>query len=155
VTAATHIPVKWQLAQGLLTSAQTQALGTDTFKILGVVAGGGIPSTTSSGIQFVGDVTGTNSEDTNIGARITLTSVAFAISGGVPSWSFADIVYAQAGGDDGLTRYFVIYDSSVGANDAAHPVTCIIDPGQLVSVVNGSLTIKSPSGGLITFTGGG
>lgn len=155
MAVATHIPVKWQLAQGLLTSAQTQALGADTFKGLWVVAGAGIPSTTSTGIQFVSDVTGTNTEDTNIGARVTLSGVTFAISGGVPSWSFSNITYAQAGGDDGLSRYFVIYDNTVGANDAAHPVTCIIDPGQLISVVNASLTIQSPSGGLITFTGGG
>ena len=155
MSVVTKIPVKWQLAQGLLTSAQTQALGSDTFKGLWVVAGGGAPSLTSSGIQFVGDITSSNSEDTNIGARPTLSGVTFTISGGVPAFSFTSIVYAQAGGDDGLSRYFIIYDSSVGANDAAHPVTCMIDPGQTVSVVAGSLTIAAPAGGLITFTGGG
>ncbi len=157
MAVSTHIPTKWMKAQGQLTSGQTQNLSSDTFKGLWVVAGSGIPSTSQTGVQFVSDVTGTNSEDTNIGARATLSGVTWAYDAtlGVIDWSFSNIVYAQAGGDDGLSRYFVIYDSSVGANDAAHPVTCIIDPGQLISVVNASITIQSPTGGLIQFTGGG
>ena len=54
MAVATHIPVKWQLAQGLLTTNQTIDLDGDTFKGLWVVAGAGLPSMTSSGIQFVG-----------------------------------------------------------------------------------------------------
>lgn len=158
MATATHIPTKLMKAQGQLTSAQAVNLSGDTFKMMAVVAGGGIPSTTSSGIQFVSDVTGTNSEDTNIGARKTLAGVTWAYdaSTGIVDWSFTAVVYAQAGGDDGLTRYFVIYDETVSsATDATRPVVAILDPGQLVSVVNGSLTISCPTGGLIQFTGGG
>jgi hypothetical protein len=125
---------------------------------MAVKAGSGIPSTSSSGIQFVSDVTGTNVEDTLIGARQSLSGVTWAYDAatGVVDWSFSTVTYAQAGGDDGLTRYFVIYDETQSsATDATRPVVAILDPGQLVSVVSGSLTISCPAGGLIQFTGGG
>jgi hypothetical protein len=157
MATATHIPTKLLKAQGQLTSAQAVNLSGDTFKMLAVKAGSGIPSTASGGIQFVADITATNAEDTNIGARPTLSGVTWAYdaSTGVVDWSFSNVVYAQAGGDDGLTRYFVIYDSSQGSGDSTYPVVAILDPGQTVSVVNGSLTIQCPTGGLIQFTGGG
>lgn len=158
MATATHIPTKLMKAQGQLTAGQAVNLSADTFKIMAVVAGAGIPSTASGGVQFVSNVTGTNAEDTNIGARQTLTGVtwAFDAATGVVDWSFSNVVYAQAGGDDGLTRYFIIYDETVSAGtDATRPVVAILDPGQLVSVVNGSLTIQCPTGGLIQFTGGG
>ncbi len=158
MTVSTHIPTKLMLAQGKKTAAQSVNFNGDTFKIMGVVAGSGRPDCTSSGIQFVSDVTGTNSEDTNIGARGTLAGVSFAfdVSGTACDWSFSTITYAQSGSDDGLTRYFIIYDETVSSGtDATRPVVALIDPGQLVSVVNGSLSIQSPTGGLIQFTGGG
>lgn len=157
MATATHIPTKLMKAQGQHTTGQAVNLSGDTFKMLAVVAGSGIPSTASGGIQYVADITGTNSEDTNVGARKTLSGVTWAYDGttGVVDWSFSNVVYAQAGGDDGLTRYFVIYDDTLGSTDADKPVVAIIDPGQLVSVVNGSVTIQCPAGGLIQFTGGG
>jgi hypothetical protein len=157
MATATHIPTKLMKAQGSQTSGQAVNLSGDTFKMLAVVAGGGIPSTTSSGIQYVADVTATNSEDTNIGARKTLSGVTWAFDAGAGKvdWSFSDIVYAQDAGDDGLTRYFVIYDDTLGTNDTDKPVVAIIDPGALVSAVNGPVTIQCPTGGLIQFQGGG
>ena len=157
MATATHIPTKLMKAQGAGTSGQSVNLSGDTFKMLAVVAGSGIPSTLSGGIQFVSDVTGTNSEDTNIGARPTLSGVtwAFDVSNGIVDWSFSNVTYAQNGADDGLTRYFVIYDNTVGVGDSTHPVVAILDPGQLVSVVNGAVVLQCPSGGLIQFTGGG
>lgn len=158
MATATHIPTKLMKAQGQLTANQNVNLSTDTFKIMAVKAGAGIPSTASGGIQFVADVTATNAEDTLIGARQSLAGVtwAFDASTGVVDWSFTNVVYAQAAGDDGLTRYFVIYDETQSvATDATRPVVAILDPGQTVSVVNGSLTIQCPTGGLIQFTGGG
>jgi hypothetical protein len=158
MAVSTHIPTKLMLAQGKLTANQNVNFNTDTFKIMAVVAGSGRPSCTSSGIQFVADVTGTNAEDTNIGTRITLAGVSFAFDGGGTAcdWSFSTITYAQNASDDGLTRYFIIYDETQSsATDATRPVVALIDPGQLISVVNGSLTIQSPTGGLIQFTGGG
>lgn len=158
MATATHIPTKLMKAQGQLTANQNVNLSGDTFKIMAVKAGSGIPSTSSSGVQFVSDITGTNVEDTLIGARQTLAGVTWAYDAslGIVDWSFTNVVYAQAGGDDGLTRYFVIYDETQSsATDATRPVVAILDPGQLVSVVNGSLTIQCPTGGLIQFTGGG
>lgn len=158
MATATHIPTKLMKAQGQLTANQNVNLSTDTFKIMAVVAGSGIPSTASGGIQFVSNITGTNAEDTLIGARQTLSGItwAFDASLGIVDWSFTNITYAQAGGDDGLTRYFVIYDETQSAaTDATRPVVAILDPGQLISVVNGSVTIQCPTGGLIQFTGGG
>jgi hypothetical protein len=158
MTTATHIPTKLMKAQGQLTANQNVNLASDTFKVMAVKAGGGIPSTASGGIQFVSDITGTNAEDTLIGARQSLAGVTWAYDAGtgIVDWSFTNITYAQAGGDDGLTRYFVIYDETQSAgSDATRPVVAILDPGQLCSVVNGSLTLQCPTGGLIQFTGGG
>jgi hypothetical protein len=158
MATATHIPTKLMKAQGQLTSGQACNLSGDTFKIMAVKAGSGIPSTSSSGIQFVSDITATNNEDTLIGARQTLSGVTWAYdaSTGIVDWSFSTVTYALAAGDDGLTRYFVIYDETVSsATDATRPVVAILDPGGLVSVVSNSVTISCPSGGLIQFTGGG
>jgi hypothetical protein len=146
-------------AQGSLTSGQAVNLAADTFKLVALKAGTGIPSTTSSGIQFVADATATNAEDTAIYAstRPSFTGVTWAYdaSTGVIDWSFSNLVLAQQAGDDGLTRYFAIYDGSVGTTDATFPVVAILDPGQTVSTLNGTLTIQAPTGGLIQFTGGG
>jgi hypothetical protein len=157
MAVSTHIPTKLMKAQGGLVSGQQINFASDTFMIMAVKAGSGLPSLTSSGIQFVADVTGTNAEDTLIGARQTLAGVTWAFDGGgvAVDWSFTTITYVQNGSDDGLTRYFVIYDNTVGVGDSTHPVFVVIDPGQLISVVNASLTIQSPTGGLVQFTGGG
>lgn len=157
MATATHIPTKFMKAQGAKTSGQSSDLSSTTaFHCMAVKAGSGIPSTSSSGVQFVADITATNAEDTAIGARQALSGVtwAFDASTGVVDWSFSNIVYAQAAGDDGLTRYFVIYDEA-GGTDATRIVIAIIDPGQLISAVAGSVTIQCPTGGLIQFTGGG
>ena len=157
MAVTTHIPTKLMNAQGNQTAAQAIKFGADTFQIMAVKAGAGLPNVSSTGIQFVADVIATNAEDTLIGARQTLTTVTWTNDAtlGQVDWSFANIVYAQTGSDDGLTRYFVIYDNTVGVTDATRPVVAIIDPGALVSVVAASLTIQAPAGGLISFTGGG
>jgi hypothetical protein len=160
MATATHIPTKLMFAQAALTANQTVNFNDTTagrFRIMAVKAGSGIPVLSSSGIQFVADITATNVEDTLIGARQSLTgvSLAYDASLGVVDFSFSAVTYAQAGGDDGLSRYLVIYYTGVGSADATWPVVALLDPGQLVSVVNGSLTISCPTGGLIQFTGGG
>jgi hypothetical protein len=157
MATATHIPTKLMKAQGQLTANQNVNLSGDTFKIMAVKAGSGIPSTPRPVSSSSPMSPGTNVEDTLIGARQTLAGVtwAFDAAAGVVDWSFTTVTYAQAGGDDGLTRYFVIYDETQSsATDATRPVVAILDPGQLVSVVNGALTIACPTGGLIQFTGG-
>src|ERR1700757_3429961 len=102
MATATHIPTKLMKAQGQLTANQNVNLSGDTFKIMAVKAGSGIPSTSSSGVQFVSDVTSGNAEDTLIGARQSLSGVTWAYDAslGIVDWSFTNITYAQAGGDD-------------------------------------------------------
>ncbi len=158
MAVSTHIPTKLMLAQGKLTANKNVNFNADTFKIMAVKAGAGLPDLTGTGIQFVSDITGTNAEDTLIGARQTILGNTFTldVSNTACDWSFTSIVYAQFAGDDGLTRYFVLYDETQSSTtDATRPVVAVIDPGALVSVVSGSLTIAAPVGGLIQFTGGG
>lgn len=145
-------------AQGEHTTSQSVNFSGDSFQLIAVSAGSGIPNTTSAGIQFVGDVLSGNPEDTTIydGTRPTISGVTWAYgTSGTVDWSFSNIVLAQQSGDDGNTRYFVIGDTSSGASDATHPVVAILDPDQLVTVVNGGVTIQAAAGGLIQFTGGG
>lgn len=228
MATATHIPTRQMKAQGALTSGQAVNLGSDTFRIVALKAGSGIPVTEyfsntaitgsthsnttidtlstnpvtagvlvnmaisgsgipantyitavtsasitlsqaatatasgvaltiTGGVQFVADLTLTNPEDTLISARLTLSSVtwAFDSNGTQVDYSFANIVYAQNAGDDGLSRYFAIYDSSVGSGDSTYPVLAVLDPNQLISTVNGSQTLQCPTGGLLQYTGGG
>lgn len=157
MATASHIPTKLLKAQGSLASGQAVNLASDTFKILAIKAGSGLPDLSSTGAQFVADITATNPEDTLIGARQALTGVTWAFDAtlGVVDWSFSNITYAQNASDDGLTRYFVIYDDSLGTTDADKPVLAVLDPGQLVSVVNGAAVLQAPTGGLIQYTGGG
>lgn len=156
MTVATHLCTKLMKAQGSLTSAQACNLNSDTFMALWVKAGSGIPSLSSTGIQFVADITGTNAEDTSIASRATLAGVTWAFDASTTAvdWSWTSVVYAQNGADDGLSRYWVIYDSSQGANDATHPVVLLVDPGATVSTVTGSVTVACPAGGILQFTGG-
>lgn len=158
MATATHIPTKLMKAQGSLTSGQAMNFSSDTLKIMMVKAGSGIPLTSSAGVQFVSDVTAGNAEDTNIGARQSLTSVtwAFDASLGIVDLSFANVTYALNAGDDGLSRYGVIYDETVSSGtDATRPVLAILDLGGTVSVVSSSLVLQCPTGGLVQFTGGG
>lgn len=157
MATATHIPTKLIKSQ-VIGAGPKLSFDSDVLKIMMVKAGSGIPSTTSTGVQFVSDVTATNPEDTNIGARQTLSgvTVVFDANGVQVDFSFSNVVYAQNAGDDGLSRYGVIYDETASSGtDATRPVIAILDFGQTVSVVAGSLTLQCPTGGLIQWTGGG
>src|SRR5262245_24121435 len=84
----------------------------DTFKCMLVRAGGGIPSTSKTGVQFVSDVTGTNAEVSGgTYARQTLASITLAFgSGDDVDWSFGNVTFAQdAGAGPTDARYAVIY----------------------------------------------
>lgn len=157
MTQVSHIPVKLQIAQGALTANQAVNLSGDTFKGLWVKAGSGIPNLAAGGVQFVADITSSNSEDTNIGSRPTLSGVTWgsASTTNTVQWSFSNITYSQTSSDDGLSRYFVIYDATPVGGDTASPVVLFFDPGTSVSVTASSLTLQSPSGGALQFTGGG
>ena len=152
MAAATYIPTKLKKSQ--VTSAGPQLkLDTDTLVALIVVAGSGIPSTTSSGVQYISDVTGSNAEMTYSGySRKTLTGVTVAFDGTTSTYvdfSFANITFPQAAGDPGTGRYIIIADTSVGSADSSHPVLAVCDPGGTVSSAAGDLVLSSPTGGLI------
>jgi hypothetical protein len=161
MAVTTHLPTKLLQAQGIGTANQAVNLSSGTagaFKIMAVKAGAGLPSLISSGIQFVSDLIAVNPEDVS-GAwpRTALTGITWAVDGSVNTsfdWSFSTITFAQNASDDGLTRYLAIY-SEGGGTDATRPLVAIIDPGTTLSVLAGSLTIASPTGGLIQFQGGG
>jgi hypothetical protein len=123
--------------------------------------------TVTGGVQFVSDVLATNTENptlatpgTGTSDRMALTGLTWAYASGDSitsvDWSFSNIVYPQYASDNGTTRYFALYDSSgTYTADATRPVLAILDPGAAVSVVNGSLTLQAPAGGLIQMTGAG
>lgn len=158
MATATKICTKWMKAQAQSGTGGCLNIASDTIKMMAIVAGTGAPNLTSSGVQFVSDVTSGNSEDTLIGPRKTLSGITWANDasvGGSVDWSFSTAQYAQSATDDSSTRYFVIYDDTGSTGDAQRAVMFLLDPGQSVSVVNGTLTIAAPAGGLMQYTGGG
>ena len=65
MAAATHLPSKLMKAQGSITSGQAINLSDSTagnFEALIVEAGTAIPDTSNTGIQYVADVTASNTE---------------------------------------------------------------------------------------------
>jgi hypothetical protein len=152
MAAGTFIPTTLKRSQVINAGPQVK-FDTDTLVCLIVKAGSGIPSTQSNGVQFISDVTATNTELSYAGyTRKTLAGVTVAYDAS-PSdkvdFSFSDITWAQNAADDGLGRYIIFADTTIGASDASHPVIAVCDPNQFLSVVSGSLTLQSPTGGLI------
>lgn len=163
MATATHLPQKLLSAWGEISATLGVNLDDTTaghFVCGIVVAGTGIPSTNSSGVQFISNVTAGNAELSYAGyARQALTGVTWATGADNVSvdWSFSNITWAQNAADPGTGRYgFIAYLGPSGTYaDAAAPVVAVLDFGQTVSVVNGSLVLQSPAGGLIAFTGAG
>lgn len=164
MSTATHIPTKLMKVQGAITSNQAVNFGdtTGAHWVVGIViAGSAIPSTLKTGIQYISDVTGTNTEMSYSGyVRQNLSSIVWDFDGsasGQVDWSFANITFSQQAADPGTGRYgFIAWLGGSGAfADSAAPVVAILDFGQTVSTVNGSLVLQCPSGGLIQYTGGG
>lgn len=147
----TNIPAK--LVKSQVDGSVVVDFDTDTFKAMLVVAGGGIPSTSKTGVQFVSDVTGGNAEVTGTGyARQTLASLTLAFGAGDDvDWGFADITFGQNGAGQTTARYAIIY-KDVGGADSARVVICVIDLNATLSSVTGDIVLKSPSGGLIQWT---
>lgn len=150
MAAVTYIPA--MLARSQVNGSVVVDFDTDTFICLGVVVGGGRPSTSKTGVQYISDVTATNSEVTGTGyARQTLTAVTVAFDGTATNavdWSFGNITFAQNAAGFSNARYFVIA-KDVGGADSSRPVVALIDPGATISVVGGDVVISSPAGGLI------
>ena len=127
---------------------------TDSFKCLLVRAGGGIPSTSKTGVQYVSDVTAANAEVSGgTYARQTLAAITLAFGAGDDvDWSFGNITFAQdAGAGPTDARYAVIY-KDIGGADSTRPVICIIDLNATVSLRTGDLVLSAPAGGLIQWT---
>jgi hypothetical protein len=145
---ASYIPTKLKLAQ---VSGTPINFASDTLVCLLVVAGGGLPSTTNSGVQFVTDLLSGNAEVTGTGyARQTLTSVTVANDGSVNTqvdFSHAAITFAQNAGGFTNARYVILAKNS--GSDATSQVFLVFDPNTTLSAQTGSVILSSPSGGEI------
>lgn len=153
MAVATYIPAKLVKSQ-VINAGPKISFDTDTLKMMLVVAGAGIPSTSKTGVQYVSDVTGTNAEVTGTGySRQTLggVGVAFGAGGDDVDFSFTAITFLQNAGGFTNARYGVLLKDAGGA-DSANPVLAIIDLNATISVVPGDLVLTSPSGGLIQWT---
>lgn len=149
----TTIPTKLKKSQVTNTSQQLK-FDSDTLMGLLVIAGSGIPDTSSTGIQFVQDVfSGGNTEVTGSGyARQTLAgvTVAFATSTSV-SLTFSNITFLQNAAGVTTARYLILYDATIGSGDSTHPVWAVVDPNAVQSTVTGDIIFQCPAGGLIVW----
>lgn len=152
MAVTTNVPAKAVKAQ-ILNAGPKISFDTDTLKCLIVVAGGGIPSTSKTGVQFVSDVTGGNAEVTGTGyARQTLAGVTAAFGAGDDvDLSFTPITFAQNAAGFTNGRYAILFKDTGGA-DSTNPVFAVIDLNATVSVVPGDLVLSAPAGGLIQWT---
>lgn len=152
MSVTTNIPAKLVKSQVINAGPQIK-FDTDTLKMMLVVAGAGIPSTSKTGVQYVSDVTGANAEVAGTGyARQTLAGVTVAFGAGDDvDFSFTAITFAQNAAGFTNARYGVLLKDAGGA-DSANPVVAVIDLNATISVVPGDLVLTSPSGGLIQWT---
>lgn len=152
MAASTNIPTKLKKSQVVNAGPQLK-FDTDTLECMLVKAGSGIPSTTSGGIQFVSDITGTNAEVSGTGySRQTLSSVTVAFDGSINTYvdfSFGDVNFTQSAGGFTDARYIIFYDATTSTSDAARPVIAVCDPDQTLSAVSGDVVLTCPTGGLI------
>jgi hypothetical protein len=155
MSTATFIPTKLKKSQVINAGPQAK-FDSDVLKIILVQVGSGIPSTINTGVQFVADITATNTEvsGTNY-SRQTLASVTVAFDGSVNTqvdFSFANVTYTQSGTGFSNARYGAIYDSSIGSTDATFPVLAVLDLGATFGNVSGDLVLQCPAGGLIQWS---
>ena len=161
MAAATHIPTKLLLAQGELSATAGINFHDSTsgnWQAMVVVAGSGLPGLSSSGAQFVSDITGSNAEISYSGyARVALTGVTWTADAtlGQIDWSFTTFTFPAEAADPGTGRYIVIYWKGVGSGDSSYPVAQVIDPGGVFSTATASYSVAAPAGGLMQMTGGG
>lgn len=160
MATSTSIPTKLKNSQISYAATAQYIDFTDhaggTFHCLLVVAGSGAPSVTKTGIQFVADVTGTNTEVTGTGySRQALSGVTVAYDGSVSTqvdWTFSNITFAQNAAGFTTARYAIIYTTQLGSADASYPVVAVCDLGAVQSVQSAPLVLQCPSGGLIQWS---
>lgn len=155
MATSTAIPTKLKKSQVINAGPQLK-FDTDTLKIALVQAGSGAPSVTSSGVQYVADVTAGNTEvsGTNY-ARQTLSGVTVAFDGSVNTqvdFSFSNVTYTQSASGFTTARYAIIYDTSIGSGDSTYPVIAVCDLGAAQGNVSGDLILQCPAGGLIQWS---
>jgi hypothetical protein len=147
----------------------------------GIISGGGgtnitIPPLGSSGCQYLSTVFTSNADLSGTGYTRQwvsgLTATYDATTNTYIDWKFNPITFPQNAADGGAGRYgYIAYapSSTIVAlatagvtqglnqcsNDASYPLVAILDLGQQVSVLNGSLIIQAPATGLIQWEGGG
>jgi hypothetical protein len=153
MATSTAIPTKLKRSQVLNAGPQVK-FDTDTFVCALVIPGSGAPDTSKTGIQFLQDVfTGGNTEVTGTGyARQTLTGVSAAfdsVGTTLVDFAFNNITFSQNAAGFTNARYAIIVDTTIGANDAAHPVIAVCDLGSNQSSQPGDLVLAAPAGGLI------
>jgi hypothetical protein len=155
---ATTIPLKLKRAQidgGAGTAARVVDFDTDTIKCGIWSAGAGAPSVTSSGVQFVADITTADATSVEMSAtgyaRQTLAGLTVAFSGSTVTWTFSNITFSQNASGFTTGRYAVIFKDAGGA-DSANPIIAICDLGSNQSVVAGDLILQAPAGGLIVWS---
>lgn len=138
-----YIPAK--LAKSQVDGSGVVDFDTDTFLMAIVQVGGGLPSTSKTGVQYLSDVTATNTEVSGTGyARATLAGIAIGFDGTLSNavnWSFTTVPFAQNAAGFTNGRYIVIVKD--GASDAARRVVLIGDPGVTLSSVAGQIDVAS------------
>lgn len=151
MAALTTIPTKLKNAQ--MTGGPRVNFATDTFACLLVQAGSGAPNVTSTGIQFVADVTATNAEVIGSSyARQTLKGLQVlndATNTSAVDFLFNPVIFVQDVRGFTGARYAVFYDVTAGSNDSNYPVVAITDLGSAQSSQNGSVTLTIPPTGFI------
>ena len=166
MTGSIHVPTKLMKAQGGISSGQAVNLGDTTANdfVAGIItAGAGMPLLSSTGAQYIADLVTTPNTNVELSyagyARQSLTSVTWAFDAtlGVIDWSFGNLTWAQNSADPGTGRYVFFAWKGVGSSDATYPLVMLFDPNGtgLLSVAAASLTLISPTGGPLQFTGGG
>jgi hypothetical protein len=151
MAAASYIPTKLALA---ILNGSAPDLASDTLKCMAVVAGSGIPSTTKTGVEFVSDVTGSNTEVSGTGySRQTLASKTWAVDGTATrqvDFGFGDITFSQNAAGPTNMRYFIIYKDT--GSDATSQVILVFDPNTTYSMQTGDVVLSAPSGGALQAT---
>lgn len=150
MAAASYVPTKLKKSQ--VDGSVVIDFDTDTLKCMIVQAGSGIPSTSKTGVQYVSDVTATNTEVSGTGySRQTLSGVTVAFDGTgttLVDFSFSDITFTQNAAGFSNGAYVILY-KDVAATDSSSPVFLVFDPNQTLSVTGGDLVLSSPADGAI------
>lgn len=150
---STTIPTKLKKVQMRNAGGTRVDFDSDTIKVLIVQAGSGMPSTTKTGVQYVADVTATNTEVSGaLYARQTVAGSVVDFDGSIDTyvnWSFSDITFVSDASGFTNGTYIIFYDETAGASDADRPVLAVCDPGVTMSTQAGAVVLTCPAGGLI------